>query len=57
MADALNLNAGFALAAGGIAATPEDGIAMAQEAQRAGKAGATLAKWVETSQAERAKEA
>lgn len=57
VADALNLNAGFALAAGGIAATPEDGIAMAQEAQRAGKAGATLAKWVETSQAERAKEA
>ena len=57
VADALNLNAGFALAAGGIAATPEDGIAMAQEAQRAGKAGDTLARWVETSQAERAKEA
>ena len=46
VADALNLNAGVALAAAGLAPTPEDGVALAQETQRAGKAGATLAAWV-----------
>jgi len=46
VADALNLNAGMALAAAGLADTPEDGVALAQETQRAGKAGATLEAWV-----------
>ena len=46
VADALNLNAGVALAAAGLADTPEDGVALAQETQRAGKAGATLEAWV-----------
>lgn len=49
VADALNLNAGVALAAAGVVATPEDGVAAAQEAQRAGKAGDTLRKWVDAS--------
>jgi len=35
-----------ALAAAGLADTPEDGVALAQETQRAGKAGATLEAWV-----------
>lgn len=34
MADALNLNAGVALAAATIAADAKEGVAMAQEAQR-----------------------
>ena len=33
-----------------IAATPEEGIAMAQDAQRSGRAADTLRKWVEVSQ-------
>ena len=49
VADALNLNAGVALAAAGVVATPEDGVMAAQEAQRAGKAGDTLAKWIAAS--------
>lgn len=51
VADALNLNAGVALAAAGLAdGTPEGGVALAQELQRAGKAGDVLKKWVEVSQ-------
>lgn len=51
VADALNLNAGVALAAAEVARDVQEGVAMAQEAQRSGKAAATLAKWVEVSQA------
>ena len=51
VADAMNLNAGVALAAAGIAASPAEGVAMAQEVQRAGKPGAVLAAWVARSQA------
>ena len=51
VADALNLNAGVALAAAGLAATPEDGVALAQETQRAGKAGGVLDAWVQASTA------
>ncbi|KAG1666023.1 hypothetical protein FOA52_010933 [Chlamydomonas sp. UWO 241] len=51
VADALCLNAGVALAACQVAATPQDGVAMAQEVQRSGKAGGTLAAWIACSQA------
>jgi anthranilate phosphoribosyltransferase len=37
VADAMNLNAGVALAAAGIAKSPAEGVAMAQEVQRSGK--------------------
>jgi len=50
VADALNLNAGVALAAAQVVATPADGVALAQEVQRAGKAGDVLKKWIESSQ-------
>jgi len=33
-----------------VAVTPQEGIAMAQDAQRSGRAGETLSKWVEVSQ-------
>lgn len=46
VADALNLNAGFALAAYGLTSTPTEGVSLAQEVQRSGKAGETLSKWV-----------
>lgn len=46
VADALNLNAGAALAAAGVAPSARDGVAMAQEAQRRGAAGDTLRTWV-----------
>lgn len=45
VADALNLNAGVALAAAQVVATPADGVALAQEVQRSGKAAATLQAW------------
>ncbi len=51
VADALNLNAGYALAAAQVAATPQDGIRMAQEAQQSGRAGDVLRTWAATSQA------
>ena len=57
VADALNLNAGVALAAAGLADTPEDGVALAQETQRAGKAGGTLVRWRAASAAAAAAEA
>jgi len=50
VADALCLNAGVALAAAGIAATPAEGVAMAQEVQRAGKPAGVLERWVRRSQ-------
>jgi len=50
VADALCLNAGVALAAAGVASTPAEGVAMAQEAQRSGKAGDVLAHWITRSQ-------
>jgi anthranilate phosphoribosyltransferase len=46
VADALNLNAGVALAAAGLAPSPEDGVALAQEVQRAGKGAGVLEAWV-----------
>lgn len=57
VADALNLNAGVALAAAGAAdGTPEGGVALAQEIQRSGKAGEVLKKWIAASQAAKARE-
>lgn len=50
VADALNLNAGVALAAAQVASDVKEGIAMAQEAQRSGKAGDTLSAWIRCSQ-------
>lgn len=50
VADALNLNAGVALAAARVASDVKEGICMAQEAQRSGKAGDTLNKWISCSQ-------
>ena len=50
MADALNLNAGVALAAAQVAASPSEGVAMAQEVQRSGRATETLKAWVHASQ-------
>eukprot|EP01026_Neomeris_dumetosa_P053122 TRINITY_DN4740_c1_g1_i1.p1 TRINITY_DN4740_c1_g1~~TRINITY_DN4740_c1_g1_i1.p1 ORF type:complete len:376 (-),score=81.10 TRINITY_DN4740_c1_g1_i1:409-1536(-) len=50
VADAFNLNAGFALAAACIAKNPQEGVMMAREAQEAGKAGDVLRKWIEVSQ-------
>lgn len=34
-----------------VASSPEEGIKMAQEAQESGRAGETLRKWIEVSQA------
>lgn len=50
VADALNLNAGVALAAARVASDVKEGICMAQEAQRSGKAGDTLNAWIKCSQ-------
>lgn len=50
VADALNLNAGYALAAAQVTKTPQEGVLLAQEVQRAGKAAATLEKWIAVSQ-------
>jgi anthranilate phosphoribosyltransferase len=56
VADALILNAGYALAACEVAGTPEEGIGMAREAQQSGAAAQTLRAWIETSQAAYAEE-
>lgn len=56
VADALNLNAGVALAAANVASDAKEGVAMAQEAQRSGRAGDTMRKWLEVSQAAMAAE-
>lgn len=50
VADALCLNAGVALVAAGLAATPAEGVAAAAEAQRSGRAGTVLENWIELSQ-------
>jgi anthranilate phosphoribosyltransferase len=57
VADALILNAGYALAACEVASGPVEGIAMARKAQQSGSAAETLQKWVEASQAAYSKEA
>lgn len=49
VADALNLNAGYALAAANVVASPIEGVALAQEVQRAGEAAATLERWIAVS--------
>lgn len=49
VADALNLNAGVALAAANVARDAKEGVAMAQEAQRSGRAGNVMNKWIEVS--------
>ena len=56
VADALNLNAGFALAAYGLTDNPRDGVALAQEVQRSGKAATTLDKWIDVCREAKAKE-
>ncbi|KAG2440531.1 hypothetical protein HYH02_010409 [Chlamydomonas schloesseri] len=56
VADALCLNAGYALAACRVAADPAEGVKMAQEVQRRGDATATLQRWAEASQAAAAAE-
>ncbi|KAK9841800.1 hypothetical protein WJX81_003975 [Elliptochloris bilobata] len=50
VADALNLNAGVALAAAEVAPSAEAGVALAQEVQRSGRAGGVLQRWIEVSQ-------
>ncbi len=50
VADALVLNAGYALAACQVAPTPADGVALAQEVQRRGAATAVLERWAAVSQ-------
>jgi anthranilate phosphoribosyltransferase len=50
VADALILNAGYALAACEVAESPVKGIEMARAAQESGAAAVTLQKWVEASQ-------
>jgi len=50
VADALILNSGFALATANFAKTPAEGVAMAKEVQRSGKAAAVMEKWAQTSQ-------
>ncbi len=51
VADALNLNAGVALAAANVAKDAKEGVMMAQEAQRSGKSADTMRKWIEVSAA------
>ena len=50
VADALVLNSGFALATAKFAKDPAEGVAMAREVQRSGKAAAVMEKWAETTQ-------
>jgi len=56
VADALNLNAAFALAANGLAKSPAEGLAMAREAQESGGAGRVLEAWSKESHAQKALE-
>lgn len=56
VADALILNAGYALAAAGVAGDPKEGVAMAREAQEKGEPARVLKAWAEVSLRERAKE-
>ena len=50
VADALILNSGFALATANFAKDPAEGVAMAREVQRSGKAAEVMQKWAETTQ-------
>lgn len=50
VADALILNAGYALAACEVASGPVEGIELARKAQESGAAAETLKKWVQASQ-------
>ncbi|KXZ56461.1 hypothetical protein GPECTOR_1g412 [Gonium pectorale] len=50
VADALILNAGYALAAAEVTASPADGVALAREVQRSGRALAALDAWAAVSQ-------
>ncbi|GLC45745.1 hypothetical protein PLESTM_001773500 [Pleodorina starrii] len=50
VADALVLNAGYALAAAQVTASPADGVALAQEVQRRGDAIRVLDRWAAVSQ-------
>ncbi|GIL72505.1 hypothetical protein Vretimale_4293 [Volvox reticuliferus] len=50
VADALVLNAGYALAAAQVAANPAEGVALAQEVQRRGDAVRVLDRWAAVSQ-------
>lgn len=51
VADALNLNAGVALAAAKVASDVKEGIAMAQDVQRQGRPADTLQAWIASSNA------
>ncbi|CAG9463466.1 unnamed protein product [Pedinophyceae sp. YPF-701] len=57
VADALNLNAGVALAAATVAKDVPEGVAMAREAQESGRALQTLDKWVTVTKELKATEA
>lgn len=48
-ADALSLNAGYALAVCGMARDPKEGVAIAQEVLLSGKAGDVLQRWIDVS--------
>lgn len=50
VADALCLNAGVALAACNVAGSPADGVKLAQEVQRSGKAADKLQEWISVAQ-------
>eukprot|EP00270_Netrium_digitus_P019557 TRINITY_DN772_c0_g2_i1.p1 TRINITY_DN772_c0_g2~~TRINITY_DN772_c0_g2_i1.p1 ORF type:complete len:370 (+),score=117.96 TRINITY_DN772_c0_g2_i1:133-1110(+) len=56
VADALVLNAGAGLMACGVAVDVREGVAMAQEVQRSGRAVQTLQRWISLSQELKAKE-
>jgi anthranilate phosphoribosyltransferase len=56
VADALVLNAGYALAAAGVAKDPKEGVAMAREAQERGEPARVLERWSEVSRRERERE-
>jgi anthranilate phosphoribosyltransferase len=49
VADALVLNAGYALAAAGVAKDPKEGVARAREAQERGEPARVLERWAEVS--------
>jgi len=56
VADALVLNAGYALAAAGVAGSPGEGVAMAREAQEKGEPARVLERWAQVSRRERQRE-
>jgi anthranilate phosphoribosyltransferase len=56
VADALVLNAGYALAAAGVASDPKEGVARAREAQEKGEPARVLERWREVSRGAWARE-